>query len=126
MNNADESVENSVVNKIENQKGENPMEEIKTVAELEKAYPELCAEIKNSAMNGKTDEVVAAERKRIKDIEDISFRIADKSLVEKAKYEGGMTAADLLMQDALAEKERNEKIVASLESQSSCHRKKYP
>ena len=36
-------------------------------------------------MNGKTDEVIAAERKRIKDIEDISFRIADKSLVEKAK-----------------------------------------
>ena len=60
--------------------------------------------------------VVAAERKRIKDIEDISFRIADKSLVEKAKYDGGMTAADLLMQDALAEKERNEKIVASIDN----------
>lgn len=116
VNNADESVKNSVVNKIENQKGENPMDEIKTVAELEKAYPELCAEIKNSTMNGKTDEVVAAERKRIKDIEDISFRIADKSLVEKAKYEGGITAADLLMQDALAEKERNEKIVANLDN----------
>lgn len=115
VNNADESVENSVVNKIENQKGENPMDEIKTVAELEKAYPELCAEIKNSAMNGKTDEVVAAERKRIKDIESISFRIADKSLVEKAKYDGGMTAADLLMQDALAEKERKAKIVDGLD-----------
>ena len=116
MSSADDSVENSVVNKIENQKGESPMaEQIKTVAELEKAYPELCAEIRNGAVNGKTDEVIAAERKRIKDIEDISFRIADKSLVEKAKFDGGMTAADLLMQDALAEKARNEKIVAGLD-----------
>ena len=116
MDNAVESVKNSVENKI-NTKGDVQMEEqIKTVAELENAYPELVAEIKNSAINGNAEEVIAKERQRIKDIDSISFKIADKALIEKAKYEGGMTAADLLMKDALAEKERNEKIVNNLDA----------
>jgi len=74
-----------------------------TLEELKKEYPELCEQIRAEARN--TDataneqavrDAVKAERQRIKDIESIAASIADKELVDDAKYgEKPMDAKDL-------------------------------
>ncbi len=64
-----------------------------TLDEMKTQYPEFCDAIKSEALEAARVEnekavkdAVMAERKRIKDIEDIQNRISDKELVNKAKY----------------------------------------
>lgn len=70
--------------------------EIKDVAGLKRAYPDLCAQI--------ADEAVDAERQRLKAIDEIAGGIPVDAL-EKAKYTEPITAADL----ALAQMKANNK-----------------
>lgn len=76
-------------NKKEQKKEEEQM--ITNVKELREAYPRLVAEIEASAKQEGADE----ERKRIQDIEAIEGSIADKKVVQKAKYEEPTTAEAL-------------------------------
>lgn len=64
-----------------------------TLDEMKTQYPEFCDAIKSEALEAArvenekaVEDAVMAERKRIKDIEDIQNRISDKELVNKAKY----------------------------------------
>ena len=57
-----------------------------TEKELRAQYPELVAQIENAAMDRARPEAAAAERKRIQEIESIEAQIADKDLINAAKY----------------------------------------
>ena len=70
--------------------------EIRTVEELRAQFPELTAQISNEA--------AAAERKRIKDIENIAPG-GYEALVDKAKFETPTAASDVAVQ-ILAEQKR--------------------
>lgn len=76
---------------------------IMTVEELRQQYPDLVNEIEDKAKAsvdtaGISAEAVAAERKRIEDIESIEASIKDKQLVHDAKYgENPMDAKDLAL-----------------------------
>ena len=63
--------------------------EINTVEELKAAYPALVGQI--------VAEATAAERKRIKDIEDTALA-GFEDIVHSAKFEKPLTAADVSMQ----------------------------
>ena len=84
-----------------------------TLEELMKQEPELVEQIRNSAMqSAQTDTQQAVntavddELKRLKSIDEIAGKIADKSLVEKAKYgEVKMSAADLALEALKAQKD---------------------
>ena len=78
-------------NKNEPQKKEGVKKnmDIKTVEDLTAAYPELTAQIANTA--------TVAERKRIQDIEGISLAGYD-GIVNKAKFDTPLSAADVAMQ----------------------------
>lgn len=74
--------------------GGNEMD-IKTVDELRAAFPDLCNELVNSAKSEAEKTGVEAERARIKGIEAIENAIADKAMVNSAKYETPLTAEQL-------------------------------
>ena len=81
-----------------------------TEQELREQYPELVAAIVTQAEDRAKAEAAQAERARIRDIESIEAQIADKEMVDKAKYGSeGMTAAALalaaMQQQALAAKQ---------------------
>ncbi len=57
-----------------------------TEQELRAQHPDLVAQIENAAMDRARPEAAAAERKRIKDIESIEAQIADRDLINAAKY----------------------------------------
>lgn len=78
----------SNIPKVNNQKEEKQME-IKTVDDLKAAYPALVGQI--------VAEATAAERKRIKDIEDTALA-GFEDMVRSAKFENPLTAADVSMQ----------------------------
>ena len=78
----------SNIPKVNNQK-EGKQMEIKTVEELKAAYPALVGQI--------VAEATAAERKRIKDIEDTALA-GFEDIVHSAKFEKPLTAADVSMQ----------------------------
>lgn len=67
--------------------------EIKTVEDLQKAYPELC----NQLIAEAKDTAAADERKRIQAIDEIAPTVA-QDLVVKAKYEEPVTAEALAFQ----------------------------
>lgn len=107
-----------------NQKGGTKM----TRQELEAAYPEIVAEIRNEAateakagLDGAIESEVKAERDRIMAIEEIENTVADKKLVHSAKYESPMDASALALnalkaQSALAarrEQARDEELQES-------------
>ena len=78
-----------------------------TAEELREKYPALVAEIEASAKpdggdgkdeRGAISEAVAAERKRISEIDEIATMVGDRELVKKAKFESGMTAAELALE----------------------------
>lgn len=80
-----------VENNTQNNGGNEHME-IKNVEELTKAYPNLVAEVQNTARN----EGIAAERNRIQEIEGIQNSIGDADMILDAKYgENPMNAKDL-------------------------------
>lgn len=70
-----------------------------TLEELKNEHPDLVKQIEDAAkatVDTTAQKAVDEERQRIKDIESIEASIADKELVEKAKYgENPMTAKDL-------------------------------
>lgn len=73
--------------------GKNKMD-IKTVAELKNAFPDLVAQIADSAKQ----EGVESERERLKGIEEIQNTISNKSIIEDAKYgENPLTAEQLAL-----------------------------
>lgn len=78
-----------------------------TAEELREKYPELVAEIEASAKpdggdgkdeRGAISEAVAAERKRISEIDEIATMVGDRELVKKAKFESSMSAAELALE----------------------------
>ena len=77
-----------------------------TLEELMKQEPELVEEIRNTAIQSvqtDTQQAVSAavggELNRLKSIDEIAGKIADKALVERAKYgEEKMSAADLALE----------------------------
>lgn len=78
---------------------ENKLMEIKNSADLQKQYPDLTKELVDSAVNT----AIAAERERMKDIDAIAANISPK-LVNEAKYEKPLSAADLALQALKSDK----------------------
>ena len=84
-------------NKQEN--GGTEMENIKTVDELRAAFPDLVAQVETAAQAVGNTAGVEAERARIQGIEAIENAIADKALINNAKYgEKPLTAEQLAFQ----------------------------
>ena len=84
-------------NKKEN--GGTEMENIKTVDELRAAFPDLVAQVETAAQAVGNTAGVEAERARIQGIEAIENAIADKALINSAKYgEKPLTAEQLAFQ----------------------------
>lgn len=76
--------------------GGNDDMDIKNVADLRAAYPEYVAQIENAARQDAQNEGAKAERERIQSIEAIENTIADKNLIQDAKYgEKPLTAEQL-------------------------------
>lgn len=72
------------------------MENIKTVDELRAAFPDLVAQVESAAQAAGNTAGVEAERARIQGIEAIENAIADKALINDAKYgEKPLTAEQL-------------------------------
>lgn len=83
---------------LEVETGGNEDMSFKNVEELRAAHPDLVAQIENAAKNGAQEAGTEAERKRIQGIEAIENTIADKELINKAKYgENPMTAEQLAL-----------------------------
>ena len=87
-------------NNAETQKPENKEEEKMDLEKLKNDHPELFKQVKNLGFK----EGVAAENKRIKEIEDLSVP-GNETLVNKAKYEEPVTAEKLAVQIVRAQKE---------------------
>lgn len=96
----------------EEAKKEEEAMEIKNLAELRAAHPELCAELENSVkaqvgqqhetdIKDKTAEAVKnaldAERKRLDEIDKIAGQVADEDMVNDAKYVNPISAAELAL-----------------------------
>ena len=70
--------------------------EIKNIAELKAAFPDLVAEVESAAVDNAKKQGATEERARIQAIEEIENSILDKDLVNEAKYgENPMTAEQL-------------------------------
>ena len=93
-----------------------------TLEELEKQEPELVNQIKNTAIQSAqadiqqaVDTAVANELDRLKSIDEIAGKVADKTLVEKAKYgDVKMSAADLALEALKAQKEDGQAFLAGM------------
>lgn len=81
--------------------------DIKTVDQLEKAYPELTAEIKNAA--------AAAERERIKDIESVAVN-GFEDIVTAAKFDNPISSGEVAIQIIAKQKEQGKKAIADIDS----------
>lgn len=90
-----------------------------TAEELREKYPELVAEIEASAKPSGGDgsesnavsEAVAAERKRISEIDEIAGMVGDRELVKKAKFESGMSAAELALESMRQQAKQGQKFM---------------
>ncbi len=78
-------------------RGVEKMDEIKTVDELKAAYPELTAQIEASA--------IAAERKRIQDIENIALP-GYEAIVNEAKFKAPVDSGAVAMQIIAKQREQ--------------------
>ena len=81
--------------------------EIKTVEELKAKYPELAAQIAETA--------TAAERKRIQDIEGIALP-GFEGVISKAKYEAPVTAAEVAVNIIAEQKKQGAAYLAGVEA----------
>ncbi|MCM1059660.1 MAG: Clp protease ClpP [Eubacterium sp.] len=79
--------------------------EIKTVDELKAAYPELTAQIETNA--------IAAERKRIQDIENIALP-GYEAIVSKAKFESPVGSGEVAMQIVAQQREQGKNYLAGI------------
>lgn len=94
----------------QNQKGVEQSMEIKTVDELKAAYPELVAQVANTA--------TAAERKRIQDIEGIALP-GFEGVISKAKFEAPATAAEVAINIVAEQKKQGAAYLASASEDAS-------
>ena len=78
---------------------------ITDIAGLEAAYPQLCAQI--------ADVAVAAERERLKAIDEIAAGIPQETLI-KAKYEEPVSAADLALAQMKANNAAGQRFLAGM------------
>ena len=86
--------------------------EIRNTEELRNAFPELVAQIETAARS----EAVAAERKRLQDIEGIQNVIADTALIASAKYgEQPMNAQQLAYEAMKAQNATGAGILAAMQ-----------
>lgn len=81
--------------------------DIKTVDQLKTAYPELTAEIENTAK--------IAERQRIKDIESVAIK-GFENIVTAAKFENPISSGEVAMQIIAEQKKQGEKTIADINS----------
>ena len=72
--------------------------------ELKEKYPELVDQIRDEAnarladdTKAAVDEALAADRARMKAIDEIASMVGDQSMVEKAKYDEPITAEQLAL-----------------------------
>lgn len=79
--------------------------EIKNAEQLRAAYPEFVTSIENAAaeraqgnLQEQINSAVAAERERIKSIDEIAASVNDAALIDEAKYDKPMTAEQLAFQ----------------------------
>ena len=92
------------------------MEDIKTVDELKAAFPELVAQVENSAKASGNTAGIEAERARIQGIEAIEAAIGDKELVNSAKYgDTPLTAEQLAFKAMQAQAAIGATVLANLE-----------
>lgn len=84
--------------------------EIKTVDELKAAYPELTAQIATNA--------IAAERKRIQDIENIAVP-GYEAIVSKAKFEAPVNSGEVAMQIIAKQREQGKNYLAGISADVS-------
>ncbi|GHU42221.1 hypothetical protein FACS1894111_05790 [Clostridia bacterium] len=87
-----------------NKKGVEKSMEIKTVDELREQYPELTAQVAETA--------TGEERKRIQDIENIALP-GFEGVINKAKFESPLSAADVAMNMVAEQKKQGAKYLAS-------------
>lgn len=87
----------------DNHKEEKNME-IKNKEELKTAFPEFTAQLEAAAaekvaadMQAQINNAVAAERERIKSIDEIAVSVQDSVLIREAKYDKPMTAEQLAL-----------------------------
>ena len=80
--------------------------EITNVEQLEQKYPELVKQVRDNA--------TAAERARIKAIEDLALT-GYESIVDAAKFEKPETAADVAVKIIAAQKKQGEAFLGSRE-----------
>lgn len=108
-----------VINKNEPTGGKEKM----TLEELMKSDPELVAQIQNEAVQNvqatnqeAIDKAVNAEIDRIKAIDEIAGKIADKALVENAKYgETKMSAGDLALAALKAQQDAGTQFLTNMQ-----------
>jgi hypothetical protein len=91
-----------------------------TLDEFKEQHPDLVQQVQEETLQSVSNEAaeaVKAERERIQNIESIEATIADKDLVNKAKYEEPMDAKELafkaMQQQAKADKELGDKFLNS-------------
>ncbi|MCM1040432.1 MAG: Clp protease ClpP [Ruminococcus sp.] len=102
----DEVTAGSVPDVIDNKKEEDGGMKSMDLKELREKYPELYAQIRNEAatetkkeLQAESEQAVKNEIDRIRAIDEIAGKIADKQLVENAKYgEKKMSAGDLALE----------------------------
>lgn len=93
-----------------------------TLEELTKQEPELVSQIRNDAVQTAREDnekavnkAVTDELERLKSIDEIAGKIADKSLIEKAKYgETKMSAAELALEALKAQKDDGKAFLDSM------------
>lgn len=91
-------------------------EMIKTVNELRETYPDLVAQVENAAREQAAEEGATTERNRIKGIEEIESTIADKNLINAAKFgEKPMTAEQLALEAMRAQAAVGSKMLSNLD-----------
>lgn len=102
-----------------------------TLEELQKTEPELVKQIQNAAVASvqaqyetenkeAVDNAVKAEIDRLKEIDEIAGKIADKELVEKAKYgDQKMSAGDLALEALKAQKDAGAQFLSDAKDDAS-------
>lgn len=100
--------------------GGNDEMDIKNVNDLRTAFPEFVAQIENAARENAQTAGAQAERARIRAIEEIENSIADKALVNDAKYgENPMTAEQLALKAMQAQAKIGANMLNNMETDAA-------
>lgn len=100
--------------------GGNDEMDIKNVNDLRNAFPDFVAQIENAARDNAQTDGAQAERARIRAIEEIENSIADKALVNDAKYgENPMTAEQLALKAMQAQAKIGTNMLNNMDSDAA-------